>query len=237
MKTPLKLALSACGAWALFATANIANAQAGDPAVTVDPLYLNLGYMNWFNLPSAGGAYVGGGAWGIPDLTATFTPTTLTLGPNHINDTNSYWYTPMGQPGATGNKVMDANIYNESTGKYVGVTLTFTGTVLSDTLLGQTAAGNGVTWSSVVFIKDFTSAYSLAATVTAPLTPGVFSISLPVSSDPTHHIQYGFETMGSDIWVTDIGQYGTVVIGVPEPSALAFLGLGALAALAWRRRQ
>ena len=232
MKTPLRLALSTCAAWALFATADIANAQ--DPTVTVDPAYLNLGYMNWFNLPSAGGAYAGGSSWGIPDLTASFTSTTLTLGPNHIGDMNSYWYTPMGQPGATGNKVMDANLYNETTGTYVGTTLTFTGNVLSDTLVGQTAP-NGVTWSSVAFIKDFVANYSSSVSVTAPLVNGVFNISLLTSSDPTHHIQYGFETIGSDVWVTDIGQYGTVVIQVPEPSTLAFLGLGALGALAWRR--
>lgn len=207
---------------ALGVAANL-NAQ----TVTVDPGTLTLGYMNWFELPSNGGGYAGGGAWGIADLTASFSGSTVTLGPNQINDASSYWYTPSGGPGATGNKVMDANLYNETTGTYVGTTLTFTGTVLQNTLAGQTAQGNGVVWTSVAFIKDFVSDYSSFVQVTAPLTPGTFSISLDASADSTHHIQYGFETMGSDIWSTDVGNYGTIIVSpVPEPSTLALLAMG-----------
>jgi len=206
--------------------------------VTVDPGTLTSGYMNVFNLPSAGGTYQFGSGWGMADLTATFTGTTLTLGPNTIGDTSSYWYTPSGGPGAIGNKVMDANLYNETAGTYVGTTLTFTGVVLQNTLAGQAAQGNGVVWSTVAFIKDFAADYSSFTTVTAPLTPGTFSISLPTSADPGHHIQYGFETIGSDVWITDVGNYGTVVITpIPEPSTVALLGLGGATALAFIRRR
>jgi hypothetical protein len=212
----------------------------GQTTVTVDPGTLNLGYMNVFNLPSAGGAYQFGSTWGIPDLTANFAGTTLTLGPNQINDPSSYWYTPAGGPGATGNKLMDASLYNETTGTYVGTTLTFNGDVLQNTLAGELAQGNGVAWSTVAFIKDFNSSYSASTSVTTALTPGMFSISLPTSANPGDHIQYGFETIGSDIWSTDVGNYGTVVIAptpVPEPSAVALALLGGTALLPFLLRR
>jgi hypothetical protein len=140
----------------------------------------------------------------------------------------------MGQPGATGNKFMDANMYVETTGVYPGQTLTFTGTVLSSTLLSdQDALGNG--WTSVAFIKDFAPDFSSFNMVTAPLVDGVFSISLATVNDPARHVQYGFETVGPDVWHTDRGQYGDIQI-VPEPAGLAFLGIGALAVLGRRRR-
>jgi hypothetical protein len=219
MKTLIKTLLVSV---ALGVSANL-NAQ----TVTVNPGTLTSGYMNVSELPSNGGAYDFGSGWGIADLTASFSGSTLTLGPNQINDPNSYWYTPSGGPGATGNKVMDANLYNETTGTYVGTTLTFTGNVLQNTLAGEAAQGNGVVWTTVAFIKDFAPDYSSSTSVTAPLTPGTFSISLSTSANAGDHIQYGFETIGSDIWSTDVGQYGTAIIApVPEPSSLALLGMG-----------
>lgn len=213
-------------------------AAKADTTVTVDPGTLTSGYMNVFNLPSAGGAFQFGSGWGIADLTASFSGSVLTLGPNQIGDPDPYWYTPSGGPGATGNKIMDANLYNETTGTYVGETLTFAGTVLANSLAGQAAQGNGVVWTSVAFIKDFAPDYSSFVSVTAPLTAGAFSIDLLTSADPGHHIQYGFETIGSDIWATDVGSYGTIVIApVPEPSLLSLAGLGGAAALAFVRRR
>ena len=84
---------------------------------------------------------------------------------------------------------MDANLYHEvDDGSLAGQTLTFTGTVLSNSLVSP--------YTSVAFIKDFVSNFSSSTGVTVPLTPGLFNISLPISADPTHHIQWGFETIG-----------------------------------------
>src|SRR5689334_329303 len=171
--------------------------------VTVNPSATWLGYMNVFETPQHGGAFVFGQPWGTADLTATFSGPVLTLGPNTVNDTSSFWYSPSGGPGSVGNKSMDANFYVETTGVYTGQTLTFTGNVLANTLFGHVnQLGNG--WTSVAFIKDFAPDYSSSVTVTAPLVNGVFSISLPTVSDPTRHIQYGFETVGPDVWATDV---------------------------------
>jgi len=204
--------------------------------------------MNVFNITggpglgiAAAGAYQFGSGWGLADLTSSFSGSTVTLGPNQINDPSSYWYTPAGQPGAVGNKIMDANLYNETTGTYVGTTLDFTGNVLSDTLANGPVNQLGEGWTSVAFIKDFNSSYGLVNSVTAPLVNGVFSINLAIGATPTDHIQYGFETIGPDVWSTDAGPYGNIVIApvtaVPEPATWAWAGSGSLLLLSMIRRR
>jgi hypothetical protein len=229
MKHTQKLLGSAC----LFVALACANAA---PVVTVDPSAAWIGYMNVLNTPQAGGAYQFGSSWGTADLTATFSGAVLTLGPNTIGDPSSYWYTPAGGPGSVGNKTMDANMYVETTGVYTGQTLTFGGDVTSNTLFGHVnQLGNG--WTSVAFIKDFAPDYSSSVSVTASLNNGVFNISLPTINDPTRHIQYGFETMGPDVWATDVAPYGNIqIVATPEPATLALLGLGLTGACIWRRR-
>jgi hypothetical protein len=217
---------------------------AGSPAhsqstINLDPGASWVGYMNVFNLPSAGGGYLWGSGWGTADLTATFSGSTLTLGPNQIGDPSSYWYTPSGGTGATGNKIMDANMYVETaSGLYSGQTLTFTANVLANTLVGKVDA-NGNGWTAVAFIKDFAPDFSSFVSSTVALTPGAFSISLATINDASRHIQYGFEVIGPNVWATDVGDYGTIQIApVPEPSTLALCALGGLSlGAAYRRRR
>jgi hypothetical protein len=229
MKSPLKIAFTCCSLLFGLASSNAAT------TVTVDPTAAWQGFMNVFETPQHGGAFVFGSGWGVPDLTATFSGPTLTLGPNTINDPSSFWYSPSGGPGAVGNKSMDANMYVETTGLYTGQTLTFTGNVLANTLIGHVnQIGNG--WTSVAFIKDFAPDYSSSVSITAPLVNGVFSISLPTVNDPARHIQYGFETIGPDVWNTDVAPYGNIQItAVPEPATAALLGLAVLGLIGTRR--
>lgn len=226
MKNSIRHYAFAAVAGVLFAASAQSLAQT---TVTVDPGAAWLGFMNVFETPQNGGAYVFGSPWGTADLRAVFNGPVLTLSPNTINDPDPFWYQPMGGPGSVGNKSMDANMYVETTGVYTGQTLTFEGTVLSNTLIGQTnQIGNG--WTSFAFIKDFAPDYSSSISVAFPLTQGYFFISLALQNDPNRHVQYGFETIGPNVWNTDVGQYGNIqVTAVPEPAGLAVLGMGLLA--------
>ena len=169
------------------------------------------GFMNVFNLPANGGAYQFGGSWGTGDLVAVFGGGSLTLSPNTIGDPNSYWYTPSGGPGSTGNKIMEANFYVQiPDGQVTGQTLTFQGTVTAKTF----TSGH----TTKAFIKEFEANYSSFTVSEVLLAPGPFSISLPISSDPTKHVQYGFQTVGACVWVTDVGPFGSLVIqDAPAP--------------------
>jgi hypothetical protein len=173
-----------------------------------------------------------GSSWGTADLTAVFSGPVLTLGPNTIGDPNPFWYTPSGGPGSVGNKIMDANMYIEPAGSLPGQTVTFSGNVLSNTLFGHVDA-NGNGWTSVAFIKDFAPDYSSSVSITVPLNPGPFSISLPTINDPARHVQYGFQTIGPDVWITDVGPYGNIQV-IPEPGSLLLIGFAGL--LVARRR-
>jgi hypothetical protein len=122
---------------------------------------------------------------------------------------------------------MDANFYVEPAGSLPGVTMTFAGTVLANTLVSDVntnPAGNG--WTCVAFIKDFAPDFSSSVSVTTPLTNGtVFSISLDTINDPARHIQYGFETVGPCVWASDtaLAGYGNVQVGPlsSAPTAVA----------------
>ncbi len=190
-----------------------------------------LGFMNVFELPSNGGGYVFSSIWGVPDLRATFNDpgSTLTLYPNSVGDPNPFWYQGGGGPGAPGNKIMEANLYVETTDVFNGQTLTFQGNVLSDTFTSSHQA--------YVFIKDFAPDYSSVNQILVPLAPGPFSINLATNPGAGRHVQYGFQVVGVNVWITDIEPFGNVVIGtIPTPGATGVLVAGGVLALR-RRRQ
>jgi hypothetical protein len=206
------------------------NARA-DATVTVDPGASWLGYMNVFELPANGGAFVFGSPWGTADLVATFSGPVLTLAPNTIGDPDPFWYIGGGAPGNPGNKIMEANMYLESNGGLLGgQTVTFSGTVLANSLTSA--------HTTFAFIKDFAPDYSSFNVTSIMLgAPGDFSIDLVTLADPGRHVQYGFQTIGVNVWSTDVAPFGSIQItAIPEPSAFALAGLGFSALLILRRR-
>jgi hypothetical protein len=224
MKTGIQPVRSCLAALSIFG----AVASSGAATFTVDPGATWLGFMNVFELPSNGGAYVFGSSWGTADLQANFSGPILTLSPNTINDPSTFWYQGGGGPGAPGNKTMDANFYQQFDGTLAGQTVTFTGIVLDNSLTSA--------HTSVAFIKDFAPDFSSSVTTTVPLTPGSFSISLTAINDPARHIQFGFETIGVNVWSTDVGPFGQVdITAVPEPASAAVL-FGGIACLMGARR-
>lgn len=173
-----------------------------------------LGYMNVFELPSAGGGYVFGSPWGVPDLVANFDDPAnkVSLMVNSVNDPNPFWYLPAGEPGAQGNKTMEANLYYEvGDGSLSGVTVTFEGTVISNTLAASHTAQ--------IFIKDFAPDYSSSNVTIVPVSVGPFSISLDTEPNPARHVQWGFVVTGPCVWITDAAAYGSVVIATGTGSS------------------
>jgi hypothetical protein len=209
---------------ALVAGAMSVSVARADTIVTVDPTAIKLGYMNVFNLPGDGGAFQFASGWALGDLTATYAGSNLTLGPNTIGDPNPYWYIGGGAPGSPGNKIMEANCYAEPAGSLPGQNVTFTGTVLSNTL---TAAH-----PTTAFIKDFAADFSSFNVVSVPLpASGTFSITLATVADPARHVQYGFQMTGVNVWVTDTAPFGHVTVGPAVPTPVANTTWGGLKAL------
>ena len=160
-------------------------------------------FMNVFELPSNGGGYVFGSPWAISDLRAVFDDSTnkLTLFPNSIGDANPFWYLPAGGPGSTGNKQMDAVLYRESLdGSMSDTTVTFTGTVLSNSFAGSHTAR--------AFIRDFAPGFTSFNESSVVLAPGAFSISLDTQPGAGRIVQWGFSVTGPCVWITDIAPIG-----------------------------
>ncbi|MGI9176542.1 MAG: PEP-CTERM sorting domain-containing protein, partial [Pirellulales bacterium] len=159
--------------------------------------------------PANGGAFRNAQVWSVADLRATFTSgTSVTLAPCSVSDTSSYWYTPSGRPGATGNKTMEAYVYGQADGTYAGETVRFSGNVASYTLL----SGSGQ-WNVKAFIRDFNADYSSMIESQVPISDtGEFTVSLSAINDPTRHVQWGLKTTGPNVWITDVASKGTVVV-------------------------
>lgn len=209
-------------ALALLACVSLASpAKAAD--VTVNPATITFGFMNVSNLPAplGDGAYQFGSPWGFADLNASFSGSNLTLSPNTIGDANEYWYrcvapvTPpnCGGPGAPGNKIMEANSYAEvNDGSLAGQTVIFSGNVISNTLTSAHVA--------YAFVKDFAPDYSSFVGNIIPLpASGGFSVALNTVADPARHVQYGFQMVGVNVWVTDVAPFGSVTIAPVLPTA------------------
>ena len=199
-------------------------------SVTIDPAAPWQGFMNVFELPSNGGAYVFGSTWGTSDLVAVFSGATLTVAPNTIGDPDPFWYIGGGAPGAAGNKIMDANMYVELNGGLGGQTISFSGIVTSNTLTSAHVTR--------AFIKDFAPDYSSFNQTSLILSgTGPFSISMSPINDNARHVQYGFETIGVNVWSTDVAPYGNIQLtAIPETSGSALASLAAGLILMRRRR-
>ena len=187
--------------------------------LTIDSGSMTNGYMNVFDLPANGGAYQPyptSGPWAVADLRADFTSgTSVTLAPCYVADSGTFWYTPSGGPGATGNKIMEANVYGQADGTYAGQTVRFSGSVANYSLLS--GSGN---WAVKAYIRDFSADFSSYTEETVPVSgTGAFSVSLKASADPSHHIQWGLQTKGPDVWITDLPSKGTVVVNAESTPA------------------
>jgi hypothetical protein len=221
------IAAAACGILGIAVGAQAQN-------VTFSSSTLTDGYMSWSPTAHTTSAYPGdggsgGGGWGLSDLQAFFSGNTLTISPNTnvYSPGNTYWVNPDG----TGANQMDAAIYDETIGTYVGTSVTFTFDVLANTLVSG--------YTADAFIKDFGPGYSYNGEQTVNLTPGVDSVTYSLTgNNPGEIVQFGFEVIGADANPATDSLLGSVEIQpVPEPSTIALGGLGFLGLLCNRIRR
>lgn len=186
--------------------------------------------MNVYDLPENGGGFVFGSGWGIQDLVANFddSQNSLTMSPNTIGDPDPFWYQGGGGPGAAGNKIMEANLYQQvDDDSLAGQTVTFSGSIASNTFTPAHEAS--------IFIRDFAPDFSSVNETIVAATAGNFSISLATDAGLDRHVQWGFQVSGVNVWVTDVAPFGNMVINtVPAPASL---GLLVFCGIASRRRR
>lgn len=217
---------------AVIAAASVASAGSSVNVGVDDSSAPWLGFMNVFELPANGGGFVFASGWGTADLVSNFDDGagTLEVSPNTVGDPDPFWYQGGGGPGQLGNKAMEANLYQETTGTGMnGTTVVFSGNVLS---FDMTAAHE-----VSVFIRDFAADYSTSVDSFGDIdAAGNFSISLDTIADNARHIQWGIRVFGENVWVTDVDPFGSAVFAtIPAPGAFALMGLGGLVASRRRR--
>jgi hypothetical protein len=217
-------------------------AQADTVSVGVDPSLPWVGFVNVFELPTdpgqdrgayATGIFLGAGIEFVP---ATFAGSTLVLGASTLGGLPSgdpFWWQPDGSGGYVANKVLESNVYLDEgfTGiDLSGVTLTFSGTTLTQDL----PAG----YAAYAWIRDFDPGYgALRSSSTVQLVGGqAFTVELPTSIDGV--VQYGFAVVGPNADAGSLlpGQTVTIATAVPEPGAWALMLAGGLALAGLARR-
>ena len=173
-----------------------------------------IGYMNVFQLPSNGGTYEFGSEWAVPDLKTNINvaENSMSLQPNfntYANGpTDPYW---VNQTTMEGNKEMEAVTFVEPGSSFNGQDLTFSGSVIANTL------DAGYTASFFIKALDPDDGYqdALAGSKVAVLpASGSFSVSATAAELAAGLvIQYGFIVRGPNANPADEATLGSVRIG------------------------
>ncbi|OIQ24130.1 T9SS type A sorting domain-containing protein [Lacinutrix sp. MedPE-SW] len=171
------------------------------------------GFMNVFETPTNGGAYVFGSGWGVLDLKTVLDTgaNTITLQPNFNtyldNPLDPFW---VDQTTLLGNKEMEASTVIQDN-SLVGESFTFTGNVASNTLSPM--------YNEYAFIRIFDAGFGLLEEITSPLSVGTdFSVSYNNTQPAAANIQYGFTVRGVNANPSNETALGSVVI---QPSVLS----------------
>lgn len=173
-----------------------------------------IGYMNVFQLPADGGGYEYGSPWEVASLKTivNVAENTMSLQPNFNqyadNPTDAYW---VNQTTMEGNKDMEAVTFVEPGESFNGQDLTFSGTVMANTL------DDGYT--ATFFIKaldpnnDYQDALGGSKIVDLPES-GSFSVSATGAELASGLlVQYGFAVRGPNANPADEATLGSVSIG------------------------
>lgn len=184
-------------------------------AVTVETSQAWNGYINAFNVSD--NSYAFGFSYGVADLRATATATSMTLEPNiaiwTAESANTAWFDNSSGT-QTPVKYIEASSFVENNA-LAGSDLTFSGTVSSNDL------NSNYTVSAFIKALDPNNGYATVVNETASLTgtTGAFSVSATAAQLTSGLIiQYGFVMTGLPADPTDT-TLGSLVVGeVPAPA-------------------
>ncbi|WP_297332626.1 T9SS type A sorting domain-containing protein [Flavobacterium sp.] len=175
--------------------------------ITVDAEDAWIGGMNVYNLD---GTYAFYNEWGLADVKTEINvaENTISLFPNYntYNTADPYWTNPDG----SGNKITEGltMIINDA---LVGEDVTFSGTVVSNTLINA--------YEAKAFVKVLDGNWqTIAEDIVILSEPGNFTLELNTSEYPAAvHFQYGFMVTGVNANPADMEANGYVVVTEGEP--------------------
>jgi hypothetical protein len=226
----------AAGIAAVVAGLGTFGVQAASQNVVTDPNNAYYGYENVFTngltattQPPYISQFLGSGGLGLggsfPNHSSVDTSGTITIGADDWPDVTSpystdtlIWADASGTSAAICKTISD--IYSENTSFNAGDSVTFTGTLATNTLASPYKE------NAILFIKDYDTSWGFHGYVSIninTLTNGqAFSLTMPSIFGKNDHIQYGLEWSGPPVRSANAASYGMAMINtnggyVPPP--------------------
>lgn len=218
--------LFAVGITALVAGLGAFQSQAASQNVITDPNNAFYGYENVYTngltatiWPAYISDFLGSGGFGsgaaFPNNSTVDTSGTITIGADDWPDVTSpyntdtlIWADASGTSSAICNSLSD--IYTEATTFSAGDSVTFTGSLVTNTLVSPYSA------NAVIFIKDYDTSWGYHGMVSLninTLTNGqAFALTMPAIFGNNDHIQYGLEWAGPPVRSANVASYGMASI-------------------------
>jgi len=218
--------ISVIGVTALVVGLGTFGVQAANQYVVTDPNFAFYGYENVFTnglnatiQPPYVSQFLGSGGGGkggaFPNNSSVDTSGTLTIGADDWPDVTSpyntdtlIWADASGTSAAICKTISD--IYSENTSFNAGDSVTFSGTLMTDTLASPYKD------NAILFIKDYDTSWGYHGLVSVninTLTNGqAFSLTMPSIYGKNDHIQYGLEWSGPPVRAANAASYGAAMI-------------------------
>ncbi len=230
--------LFAVGVTALVVGLGSFGAQAASQNVITDPNYTYNGYENVYTnglTSTTGTAYISqylGTGKVFTNNSSIDASGTITIGADDwpdlavpYNTDTLIWADNSGTSAAICKTISD--IYTENASFSAGDSVTFTGTLVTNTLASPYSQ------NAIIFIKDYDTSWGfhgIYSVSISTLTNGqVFSVTLPSVFGSGDHVQYGMEWAGPPVRSANAASYGMAMIstngGVIAPPGNVYVGI------------
>lgn len=209
-----------------------------DVALTIDDTDTWSGYVNTYRIVDDSFAFPFEYP-NLPDHPATLSGNMITLGANSAiyeaqgggtAGEDPAWFT--GDGSGTFILYIDMLTFINRTGIANGETVTFDGSVVSDTLSGLGYANGG--YDVQLFMKTFDKDYNLQDETYTDLSVGDFSLSIMTLTDDAV-VQAGFSVKGLAVDPTTAAGLGSIEV-IPEPATMGLVGLAGGVIMLLRRQ-